>query len=138
MVDRMELKKNLLSGRNCAQCVFGAFADRLDYAEEELYRIAAGFGGGMERGDTCGAVTGALMAIGAAFGEDKEVVREKTVQFQEAFCARFGTTLCRELLGYDFSKPDELAAAKERGVMAERCPDYVIAAAEIAERLLNE
>ena len=138
MIDKTELKRQLISGMNCAQCVFGAFAERFDYAPEEFQRIAAGFGGGMFRGDTCGAVTGGIMALGAAFGDDDEVMHEMVKQFRDEFTARFGTTVCRELLGYDFSKPGEHDKAMESGVIEANCPGFVTAAAEIVEKLLDK
>ncbi len=131
-------QKALLSGLNCAQSVFGAFAERFDYAPEEFYRIAAGFGGGMYRGDTCGAVTGAVMVLGAAYGDDRKTVSEKVKAFQEAFTARFGTTICRGLLGYDFSVPGAHEEAVAAGVMREKCPGYVVGAVEILEELLEQ
>jgi len=137
MIDKSELLGKMRSGRNCSQCVFSAFADRLDYSEEELERIAAVFGGGMGRGDTCGAVTGGLMALGCAYGDDKELVHEKAAQFQREFSARFGSLICRELLGYDFSTPGEREKAVESGVMSERCPNYVCGAAEMIDQLLD-
>ena len=137
MADRMELKRKLLSGLNCSQCVFGAFAERFDYAEEEFCRMAAGFGGGMMRGDTCGAVTGGLMALGLAFGEDPERMHEKVQQFQKAFSDRFGSTVCRELVGFDYSVPGERRKAIAAGA-EENCPEFVAEAAEMIEKLLDE
>ena len=137
MADKMELKQKLLSGLNCGQCVFGAFADRFDYAEEEFYRIAAGFGGGMFRGDTCGAVTGGIMALGLAFGDDSDKLHEKVHQFQKEFSNRFGTTICRELLGFDYSIPGEREKSIAAGVK-EKCAEYVPEAAEMVEKLLDE
>jgi len=138
MISKSELLGKMCSGRNCCQCVVGAFADRLGYGEEELEAIAAGFGGGMFRGETCGAVTGGILALGCAFGDDKERMHEKTARFQTEFIDRFGATMCRDLLGYDFSVPGEQERAEAAGVKAERCPGYVCGAAEIIDRLLDE
>ena len=137
MIDKIELKEKLAGGANCSQCVFSAFADRFDYAEEEFDRIAAGFGGGMFRGDTCGAVTGGIMALGVAFGDDSDKMHEKVHQYQEAFRVRFGSTICRELLGFDYSIPGE----RERSIAAgakEKCAEFVAEAAEMVEKLLDE
>ena len=56
-------------GANCAQAVLCAFAGELGLDAETAMRAATGFGGGMGRlAGTCGAVTGAIMAIGLARG----------------------------------------------------------------------
>ncbi len=100
--------------------------------------MAAAFAGGMFRGDTCGAVTGALMAIGLAFGDDQKLVEEKAAEFQAAFTGRFGSTICRELLGFDFSIPGELEKARESGKMGDACPAQVRGASEILQELLRD
>lgn len=138
MADRMELKQTMAGGANCAQTVLSAFADRFDYSEEELYRFAAAFGGGMHRGDTCGAVTGALMALGLEYADDDDKLHEKAAKFRDEFTARFGHTYCRELLGYDFSIPGEREKCVESGIKAERCPEYVCTAVEMLEELFAE
>jgi len=137
MADRIELKQKMAAGANCAQTVFGAFADRFDYAEEEFTKIAAGFGGGMFRGDTCGAVTGGIMALGAAFGDDSDKMHEKVKAFQTQFAEKHGSTICRELMGYDFSIPGEREKALASGAK-DRCPEYVADAVEMIEKLLDE
>lgn len=138
MIDKAEFTKQLMNGMGCGQCVFGAFAERFDYAPEEFYRIAAGFSGGMFSGCTCGAVTGGIMALGAAFGDDDAAIHEAVGSLQAQFAERFGTLNCRELLGYDFSVPGEHDKAMESGVIEANCPGFVTAAAEIVEKLLDK
>lgn len=54
---------------NCSQSVLYAFCDELGFDRQTALRIAAGFGGGIGRsGETCGAVTGAIMVIGLKKG----------------------------------------------------------------------
>ena len=53
-------------GCACSQAVFGAFAPGLGVDEETAVRLSAGFAAGMRTADTCGAVTGAYMALGMA------------------------------------------------------------------------
>ncbi|MCX7031789.1 MAG: C-GCAxxG-C-C family protein, partial [Spirochaetes bacterium] len=56
-------------GTNCAQAVACAFAEDLGADRGLTLRLATGFGGGMgHTGGTCGALTGAFMALGIAFG----------------------------------------------------------------------
>ena len=59
---------------NCAQSVVMPFAAETGMNEEDARRIAANFGGGMKRGSVCGAVTGALMALGLLGLDDAETV----------------------------------------------------------------
>ena len=133
-----EISARFAAGGNCAQSTLVPWADALGYDEEELMRMAAAFAGGMFRGDTCGAVTGALMTIGLACGDDPERTAEKTAQFQAAFTERFGSTICRELLGYDFSKPGELERARESGKMTSDCAAFVRGASELLLELLED
>ncbi|MBI4710518.1 MAG: C_GCAxxG_C_C family protein, partial [Nitrospirae bacterium] len=52
--------------------MFGAYGDKLRFDKETVLKIASPFGGGIGRmGETCGAVTGALMVIGLKYGRFK-------------------------------------------------------------------
>ena len=133
-----EVREKFAAGWHCAQCTLVPWADALGYDEEELLRMAAAFAGGMFRGDTCGAVTGALMALGLAYGDDPALTAEKTAQFQAAFSARFGSTICREILGYDLSVPGELEKARESGRMTDNCAAFVRGASEILLELMQD
>ena len=94
-------------------------------------------------GETCGAVTGALMAIGLKYGMTQakdEGARDKTYklaqEFASKFKARHNSMVCRELLGYDLSKPEERKAAFEKGLFTTLCPQFVRDAVEIFEQIL--
>jgi len=57
--------KAFQDGFNCAQAVLLSFARDLDSQEGDLLKLASGFGAGMaRRQETCGAVSGGVMAIG--------------------------------------------------------------------------
>ncbi|MBQ8793490.1 MAG: C_GCAxxG_C_C family protein, partial [Clostridia bacterium] len=57
--------KLFTDGYNCAQAVFGAFAEDLGFDEKTALKISAPFGGGFGRQrEVCGAVSGMLMAFG--------------------------------------------------------------------------
>ena len=133
-----EVMAKFAAGGQCAQCTLVPWADGLGYDEEELLRMSAAFAGGMFRGDTCGAVTGALMALGLAYGDDAALTAEKTAEFQAAFTERFGSTICREILGYDLSVPGELEKARESGKMLDLCSVFVRGASEILQELLKD
>ena len=81
---------------------------------EEALKIAACFGGGMWHGETCGCVVGALIALGMKYAtteandqEKKDKLLELKAQFEEKFCKKNGSCICREILGYDLSVPEE-------------------------------
>ena len=134
---KTEIAAQFAAGRHCAQCSLCPWAKELGYDEEELQRVACAFGGGMFRGDTCGAVSGSLMALGLACGDDLSAVKEKTAQFQTAFTERFGSTICRDLLGYDLATPEGHAQAFDSGKMQDFCPELVCAAIEIMNEILK-
>lgn len=69
---------------NCCQSVATVFAQDAGYDEEAAMKAASHFRGGMQIGSVCGAVTGALLALGlsgvsdpAAAAELFRAVREK-------------------------------------------------------------
>ena len=57
-----------MKGIDCSQVVAGEFAEELGITQEEAYKMAAGFGGGMGIGETCGAVVGAMIVLGMKYG----------------------------------------------------------------------
>jgi C_GCAxxG_C_C family probable redox protein len=131
-------------GFNCCQAVLATYGPRFGLERELALKLASGFGGGIGHlGESCGAVTGALMVIGlkqgATVAGDKES-QDKTYgligQFLEKFKARHGSILCRELLGYDISTPEGRQAVKDKGLNKKLCPGFVRDSAEILEELL--
>jgi C_GCAxxG_C_C family probable redox protein len=74
-----------------------------------ISRIAFGFAGGLgNTGAVCGAVVGAVMAIGLKGGRAKtmeEMLSELAVprEFRRRFEAEMGTISCRELTGADLT-----------------------------------
>ena len=129
-------------GFNCSQSVLSAFATQLAIPEDLALRLASPFGGGVaRRGHICGAVSGALMALGAGRGADLPAKKEETYRLGQellkAFEGRRGTLLCRELIGFDLSTPEGWRRAKEKGVFKTICPGVVRDAVEITQELLN-
>lgn len=119
-------------GYNCCQSVLLALAGRYGLSEELAVRLATGFGAGMARGETCGAVAGAVMLLGLAGGGGgpgseaaKATTAARVKEFYARFLERHGTLLCRELMGLDPSTPDGLAQAREEKRFAAVCPHLV-------------
>jgi C_GCAxxG_C_C family probable redox protein len=135
-----------LTGYNCSQSVLQACAPRLGLPQELAARLAAPFGAGISfQGMQCGAVSGALLAIGLQYGNrsaadkaSKELAYVRSQEFLARFKARRQTVLCRELLGIDLSQPGEYERARQAGVFDELCPGFVREAVEILSSLLDE
>ena len=129
---------------NCAQAVLSVYAEELGLDRETALRISSPFGAGMARmGATCGAVTGAFMAIGLKHGRTRaedEDAKERTYELMHEFVKRFKarntSVLCNVLLGFDVSTPEGRQRAAEKDTHANVCPKYVQDAAEILEELI--
>lgn len=130
---------------NCSQSVLTAFAGELGLTEEESLRVACAFGGGLGRQQfTCGAVSGAAMALGLRFGkgkndedEKKQLTYEKTVELFEAFTNLNGSTNCRKLLhDLDMRDEKELSLINDQNLFHTNCRKYVVDAVTITERIL--
>lgn len=138
-----EIRELFMQGIDCSQVVTGQFADRMKMEEADARKVSACFGGGMMCGETCGAVTGALMVIGMIYGHSKEgdqeqknVMSEKTAEFKRLFLEKYPSCMCRELLGHDISKPGEMDKVLEKGLLFEFCPEVVENTIEILEKIL--
>lgn len=64
---------------SCAESIFLAALKYLKKPEEWV-SVAAGFGGGLGKGELCGLLTGGIMALGAAAGEYHDD-RQSVVQY---------------------------------------------------------
>ena len=83
------------SGYNCSQAVVAAFADLYGFTDEQAFKMAASFGGGIGRmRQTCGAACGMFLLAGldtgATEGSDNEgksynykVVQELAEKFRQ-------------------------------------------------------
>jgi C_GCAxxG_C_C family probable redox protein len=131
-------------GFSCSQAVFSAFAEEEGLDRTAALKIAQPFGGGLaHRGEICGAVFGALLAIGLKHGrirvEDLEA-RDRTYrlvnELMDRFRAAHGSLDCPTLLGAHIGTPDGMAAAKARNLFQTVCPQYVRTAAVLLEDIL--
>lgn len=137
------IKELFLQGIDCSQVVTGAFADSLGMDRDVLRRAAACFGAGMHCAQTCGAVTGALMVIGLKYGHSREgderqkqIMSEKMAEFRARFAQKYPCCICRELLGYDISQPEQMQQVLEQGRLFDFCPGVVADTIEILEQIL--
>lgn len=133
------------NGFNCSQALLAAFADNFGLSEEMALKVATQFGGGARKGEMCGAVSGALMVLGLKFGhyhynapEEKGNAYKVAEEFMNRFIEKNGTVVCRELLGYDVSKPEDMLKIKELDLFKSTCPKMIQCATEIVEQMLEE
>ena len=129
-------------GFYCSQAVFVAFADELGLTEKQALQVGSCFGGGMCKGEVCGACTGALMVLGMKYGRYKAddwdsqmKANDMAIKFLEQFRSENSSYICNELLGCDIATPEGKAYAREQKLFAEFCPNMVASAVEILEQL---
>lgn len=116
-----EAIKYFSEGIDCSQVVFGYGAEKTGFSKERALKISSPFGGGIWHGDTCSCVTGALMAIGLKYGncmpgddERKNRMLDKKNEFEQKFKSKYGSCICRDILKYDISIPEELEIITEK------------------------
>ncbi|HEY3382309.1 MAG TPA: C-GCAxxG-C-C family protein [Vicinamibacterales bacterium] len=132
-------------GYSCSQAVLTAFVPGFGLEADRALRLASAFGGGIARnGEMCGAVTGALMALGLARGkaDNEEPSKAALYSLANDFLTRFreqhGSVQCRDLIGCSIGTPEGLQAARDRNVFKDVCPRLVGDAARILSALLEE
>lgn len=131
---------------HCSQALFGAFADDFGLDLKTAFKISTCFGGGMRQGATCGCITAAMLVLGMALGfydpQDKEQEiygNKKTDEFIRRFTKEMeGDINCRDILGKDISKPDELAAIRSEGLILKKCPRAISVSIDILEDMLAD
>ena len=113
----------------CAEATFIALKHAYGLDEPMDASAAMALNGGIAyRGGTCGAITGAALAVGLLAGRRvddhvaaKRVARQLVAGVMDAFEARYGATDCRELSGYDLRVPGQHEAFIASGIWRDRC-----------------
>jgi C_GCAxxG_C_C family probable redox protein len=143
MMDKKAIADEFMKGFDCSQVVLSQCAGRLGITAEEANKAAAAFGGGMGIGETCGAVVGAMIAIGMKYGhykegdaEQKDIMSAKRAEFIAAFKDKYGSCACRDLLGHDISVPGEFDKVLEEGLLFDFCPQVVADTLSILDGIL--
>jgi len=108
-------------------------------------RIATGFGAGIGRsGETCGAVTGAVLGLGIKYGRDKVGPIQDwrpywyATEFLERFKQEHGELTCPGLLELDIAKSADYEEYSRRNLWVNKCTKYILEATSIAWDILNE
>ena len=130
-------------GFDCSQIVLSNVSEKLGITKDDALKIAACFGGGMWHGETCGCVVGALIALGMKYAtveandpEKKDALLKLKAQFEEKFCDKNGSCICKEILGYNLSIPEEMEKIQEEKLLETKCPKVVLSACDILEEMI--
>ena len=150
-----ELENDLPSknvGVNCAELTLTSVLEVLGVDNYMFHNIAkplaGGFGGYKSKEGwmgACGAVTGACAAIGAIMG-GKQIMDDQTmtlayfksVKYCSEFEGQFGSVVCSELCGYDFSKPENYLEYRDKGVWEKTCYKFVVWGVDKIRKLTQE
>lgn len=140
-------KALFLEGYNCAQATFGAFAEDYGLDFNVAMTLSAGLGGGIGRlRETCGAVTGATLAVSLAMGsfdlnnpDAKTAVYEEIRKVVEIFEEETGSIVCADMLGVARRGDSPNAEPRTNEYYQKRpCADLVYLAASAADKIISE
>ena len=135
---------------HCAQSSFLALNDQLGLQGDQVVKALTPMPGIAERGETCGAVTGPMMAMGLIYGRSMLQLDDwdryqkcliPTGHFCEQFEKEFGTTLCNKVQElkfgrcYQLTDPAELAEFQNAGA-TEKCSEVVRKAVQLAAGII--
>ena len=130
------LHRKYAEGLNCSERVFLTLHGLLETdIPSEAVCLLSGFGGGVAgiRDGMCGAVSGGVAAIGLVYGRQKppegsrERMYEVSRDFVSRFKTRYGTIICRELIG-DLLREGTSESEERR---RQRCSQYTLNAAKM-------
>ncbi|MEJ2295577.1 MAG: C-GCAxxG-C-C family protein, partial [Candidatus Lokiarchaeota archaeon] len=146
------LPKEMPAG--CAEATLGHILKILGTEDQMINNIMVPLSGGLggyksQKGwfGPCGAVVGGCAAVGAILGgKEKKPMPPNTVmeaymksaQFAKEFENKFGTILCPDLSGYDFSDPNSIMEYIKEGVWGKTCYKYVHWAIDNVRKMMNQ
>lgn len=120
-----------------------ALAEQQGIQSDAIPRIATGFCGGLSRtGNLCGAVSGAVMGLGLAFGrrtpqDSREQAFGAVQTFLTRFETHFGSLTCLGLTGCYLGTPEGWEKFRQIRDTID-CPGFVTEATRIAAELIQD
>ncbi len=131
-------------GYNCSESILKAYLDVFK-KNPTLGAAASGFGGGIGgKGLTCGAITGAVIALGIHHNrqksDEKEVyasLREKTLALLNNFEKEIGSFNCKDLQPYDLTTLEGREKLHDDKEAAKKCKSYLATSAKLLIELLE-
>lgn len=144
--EKLQQAKELFENQfNCSQSVFTPFAEELGLSKEMALRISSGFGGGLRNGEVCGAISGAIMALGLKVGyynnddlNNKERANQITSYLMDKFYEKYGTVRCKDILGCADKTMDEWREVKATPEANETCFELIEVATTFLYKTLKE
>ncbi len=143
MLDK-RVEQVMEKSHNCAQSTFYALSEQFGLGGDDVLKALTPLPGMAERGETCGAITGALMAMGMIYGRDKLDDWDKyrsslipTNKFCQQFENEMGATSCCKIQerafgsSYDLMDPDQLKEFQLAGATS-KCTRVVQTACRLA------
>jgi C_GCAxxG_C_C family probable redox protein len=138
------------SGFNCAESVLSVLASRLSRQRRTcgcaVPSAATGFGCGIGRdGSTCGALSGVVLAVGLAMNHKEAADLERKYRVYDLvskmltdFKMKFGSTLCRDLSGYNLRDKEERLRYRAQRVQDKTCSKFVRWCADYGAQLIDQ
>jgi C_GCAxxG_C_C family probable redox protein len=134
---------------NCAQASFAMLQDHYGLEGGEIVRALSPFPGVGLRGDTCGAVTGSIMALGLMFGRGEGEEQAKFLDvaaMARQFCGSFeealGSIKCGDIHEAHLGRRFDLADPEEReefgAVVGDLCTTVVATGVRIAAEMIED
>ncbi len=135
---------------NCAQSSFAALQEQFGLEANDVLKALTPLTGIAERGETCGAVVGALMCFGLIYGRGKTQLADwntyrKSLIPSGNLCNKFeniyGSTMCcaiqKKKFGecFHLTNPEDLKRFQKSGA-TERCTTVVQKAVRIAANII--
>ena len=141
----------LRKGVNCAELTLSNIMDILGIKNgllnNAIIPLAGGFGGYKSKEGwqgACGAVCGGCAAIGIILGGKKRMRNKKipiaylkAAKFASEFEKEFGSVICAQLCGYDFSEPNGFIQYQEDNCWSTTCYKYVIWAIKAVQKIMK-
>ena len=134
---------------NCAQASFAMLQARYGLEGGEIVRALSPFPGMGLRGDTCGAVTGCMMALGLMFGRGEGEENSKFLDvaaMARDFCGRFegdlGSIKCGDIhekhLGRRFDLADPAGREEFGAAVGDLCTTVVATGVRITAEIIED
>ena len=133
----------------CSQTSFHALNKAFHLKADEFVKALASMPGIALRGETCGAVSGSLLAIALVYEEDifdeerKRLSRKPSYSLCSKFEKEYGSTRCRDVIEhvtgkkYNVTKPEDYQLLGQEGVF-NHCPAVLKKALHIAAEIILE
>ncbi|MHA2339434.1 MAG: C-GCAxxG-C-C family protein [Candidatus Hodarchaeales archaeon] len=136
----------------CAEIIVTNILDILgiqnDIFSNLMIPFSGGFGGYKSKegwAGPCGVVSGSCAAIGAIIGGQKKMSSElvpivfiKSRQFPTAFEKEYGSVICPDLCGYDFSDQEDFMNYFKNNVWEKNCRKYITWAVDTVRDITQE